>query len=63
MEPFMKAGEQAQAMNRCHRIGQTREVSCTLYYAPDTVEERMEAWKDCEVFISIVCERACLCRS
>ena len=62
MEPFMKAGEQAQAMNRCHRIGQTREVSCTLYYAPDTVEERMEAWKDCEVFISIVCERACLCR-
>jgi hypothetical protein len=46
MEPFMKAGEQAQAMNRCHRIGQTKDVTCTLYYAPGTIEERMEAWKE-----------------
>jgi SNF2 family DNA or RNA helicase len=48
MEPFMKAGEQAQAMNRCHRIGQTKDVTCTLYFAPDTIEERMEAWKELE---------------
>ena len=61
MEPFMKAGEQAQAMNRCHRIGQTREVSCTLYYAPDTVEERMEAWKIAGLHFDCV-QRACLCR-
>lgn len=46
MEPFMKSGEQAQAMNRCHRIGQKKDVTCTLYYTPGTIEERMEAWKE-----------------
>ena len=35
-----------QAMNRCHRIGQTKDVTCTLYYAPETIEERLEAWKE-----------------
>eukprot|EP00960_Hanusia_phi_P033229 750354-Hanusia_phi.AAC.2 len=34
LEPFTNPSEEAQAMNRCHRIGQTKEVSCSIYYAP-----------------------------
>lgn len=48
MEPFMKEGEELQAMNRCHRIGQQREVSCRIYYTPGTVEERMVAYRSFE---------------
>jgi hypothetical protein len=43
LEPFLRAGEEAQALNRCHRIGQTREVHATHYYAQGTLEERLEA--------------------
>ncbi|KAJ1480332.1 P-loop containing nucleoside triphosphate hydrolase protein, partial [Baffinella frigidus] len=42
LEPFLKAGEEAQALNRCHRIGQTRDVHATHYYAQGTLEERLE---------------------
>ena len=41
LEPFLKAGEEQQALNRCHRIGQTRPVLCTTLYCGGTVEERM----------------------
>lgn len=30
-------------MNRCHRIGQTRQVEVTMYYTRDSVEERILA--------------------
>lgn len=29
LEPFASPGDEAQAMNRCHRIGQTRSVQPT----------------------------------
>ena len=32
LEPFRKPGEEAQALNRCHRIGQARPVHCTTLY-------------------------------
>lgn len=37
-----------QALNRCHRIGQTRDVTCTTYYCPGTVEERLLAYRAAE---------------
>ena len=43
MEPLVSFGEEAQAMNRCHRIGQTRQVEVTMYYCRDSVEERILA--------------------
>jgi len=48
MEPFLRAGEELQAMNRCHRIGQQNKVSCTIYYHPGTIEERMLAYREWE---------------
>lgn len=45
LEPFAKAGEEAQALNRCHRIGQSARVSCQVLYYQDSVEERMLAFR------------------
>ncbi|KAH8069941.1 hypothetical protein JL721_5479 [Aureococcus anophagefferens] len=44
LEPFLSVGEEAQAMNRCHRIGQQRDVRTTAYYLRGTVEERLLAY-------------------
>ena len=41
LEPFLRAGEEEQALNRCHRIGQTREVETRVYYVKGSVEERV----------------------
>ena len=41
-------GEELQAMNRCHRIGQKNKVACTIYYTPRTIEERMVAYRQFE---------------
>ena len=35
LEPFDKPGQ--GRFNRCHRIGQSREVQCTIYYGRRTV--------------------------
>ncbi|EKX51406.1 hypothetical protein GUITHDRAFT_65999 [Guillardia theta CCMP2712] len=43
LEPFTNPSEEAQAMNRCHRIGQSKEVCCTVYYAPWSVPPRLSA--------------------
>jgi SNF2 family DNA or RNA helicase len=43
LEPFLSPGDEAQAANRVHRIGQTRPVRCVTYYVSDTVEERLLA--------------------
>jgi len=45
LEPLSKLGEEAQAMNRCHRIGQSRQVEVTMYYYRNTVEERILAYR------------------
>jgi hypothetical protein len=45
LEPFISAAEEAQAMNRAHRIGQRREVSVTTYYMKNTIEERLLAYR------------------
>ena len=33
MEPCYSVLDEAQALNRCHRIGQTRRVRCVVFYA------------------------------
>ena len=48
MEPFSTPGQELQALNRCHRIGQTRPVTCTTYYSERTVEERLLAFRALE---------------
>jgi len=48
MEPFDKPGQELQALNRCHRIGQPHPVACTIYYARRTVEERLLAFRALE---------------
>ncbi|EEH58358.1 uncharacterized protein MICPUCDRAFT_9486, partial [Micromonas pusilla CCMP1545] len=45
LEPFLSPGDEAQAANRVHRIGQTRPVRCVTYYVSDTVEERLLAYR------------------
>jgi len=45
LEPFLKAGEEAQALNRVHRIGQNRNVTARCYFMRDSVEERILAWR------------------
>ena len=48
MEPFATPGQELQALNRCHRIGQTLPVTCTTYYCENTVEERLLAFRQLE---------------
>jgi len=48
LEPFMRAGEEAQAMNRCHRIGQCGTVEVTVLYLQDSVEQRLLAYREQE---------------
>merc|ERR1712046_247162 len=45
LEPCQHYGEEAQAMNRCHRIGQGRQVEVTMYYVRASVEERILAYR------------------
>ena len=45
LEPFLSAGDEAQAANRVHRIGQTRPVRCVTYFVEGTVEERLLAYR------------------
>lgn len=45
LEPFLSPGEELQAKNRCHRIGQTSDVSTTTYYVRDSIEERLLAYR------------------
>ena len=45
LEPFLRAGEEAQARNRVHRIGQTRDVVARTYFTRGTIEERILAWR------------------
>ena len=45
LEPFLAAAEEAQAMNRAHRIGQRHPVTVTTYYVRNTIEERLLAYR------------------
>ena len=43
LEPFNCEGEELQALNRTHRIGQKQEVVCTTLFMRNSMEERMLA--------------------
>lgn len=45
MSPFLKYEEEQQAYARLHRYGQKKEVACTVYYTPVSVESRLLAWR------------------
>ena len=45
LEPFLSVGDEQQAINRIHRIGQTKAVECYTLYAYGTIEERILAWR------------------
>jgi E3 ubiquitin-protein ligase SHPRH len=45
LEPFLRAGEEAQALNRVHRIGQVHSVEAKSYFMRGTIEERIMAWR------------------
>ncbi len=45
LEPFLSPGDEAQAANRAHRIGQTRPVRCVTYFVRGSVEERLLAFR------------------
>ena len=40
LEPCRRVADEAQAMGRVHRIGQTRPTRCVVLFAAGTVEER-----------------------
>jgi hypothetical protein len=48
LEPLLNASDEAQAVNRCHRIGQERPVSTIQYYTERTIEERLLAYRSRE---------------
>lgn len=43
LEPIQNAPEEAQALNRVHRIGQTESVRCVIFFAKGSCEERLLA--------------------
>jgi len=43
LEPLHNAADEAQALSRVHRIGQTHSVRCVIFYSKDSSEERMLA--------------------
>jgi hypothetical protein len=43
LEPTHNAAEEAQALNRVHRIGQTHAVRCVIFYVKNSIEERVLA--------------------
>ena len=46
LEPWWNPAVEAQAVQRAHRIGQTREVVAVRYITDDTIEERMLELQD-----------------
>lgn len=43
IEPTSNAADEAQALSRIHRIGQSQSVKCVIFYAKNTFEERLLA--------------------
>eukprot|EP00397_Hematodinium_sp_SG-2012_P007266 GEMP01007308.1.p1 GENE.GEMP01007308.1~~GEMP01007308.1.p1 ORF type:complete len:1073 (+),score=208.45 GEMP01007308.1:45-3221(+) len=41
MDPWWNPAAELQAMQRAHRIGQTRRVTCTRFFAANTIEDRI----------------------
>lgn len=59
MEPFLSPGEEAQAIARCHRIGQESEVRVTRLFAKGTVEERLLAYRQGQNSSSLLHPSSC----
>ncbi|CAM9773562.1 unnamed protein product [Ectocarpus sp. 12 AP-2014] len=49
LDPVWSAADEAQALNRAHRIGQTHTVRCVVFYMKDSVEERLLALRHSKV--------------
>ncbi|CAM9152561.1 unnamed protein product, partial [Ectocarpus fasciculatus] len=45
LEPSPSPAAEAQAISRVHRIGQSHNVRCVIFYAKDTCEERLLAMR------------------
>lgn len=45
LEPVQNAAVEAQAVNRIHRISQTRDVRCVTFFARNSIEERVLAFR------------------
>ncbi len=41
VDPWWNHSVEEQAMDRCHRLGQSREVRVSRYIIKDTIEEKM----------------------
>ena len=41
MDPLWNAAQEEQAMDRCHRLGQTKKVQVVRYVMKDSIEEKM----------------------
>jgi DNA repair protein RAD5 len=41
LEPWWNQSVEEQAMDRCHRLGQLREVRVSRYIIKDSIEEKM----------------------
>lgn len=52
LEPFWNAGKEEQAMNRCHRIGQTKEVYVEKLHMMNTLETGLFEMKEKKAEIS-----------
>lgn len=46
LEPTANAADEAQALGRVHRIGQTKPVRCVIFYTNDSFEERLLAIRE-----------------
>lgn len=56
LDPWWNPATEAQAVDRVHRIGQTRQVMVYRFVATDTIEERVMALKErkAELFASVM---------
>lgn len=57
VDPCFSLADEAQALNRAHRIGQTRKVRCVIFFVRGTVEERMLALRKqvCTLVVFSLC--------
>ena len=58
MDPWFSPAVHLQAIRRCWRIGQTKEVDCWWLYAKDSIEDRiLQVLSLCYATVTIVVVR------